>query len=107
VGPVLGSPEVLETRIRKGPVQTVREYRPTLIKGVVSTERSRPTEETSPESIHGVVLYVRQDVGVDAQGHVDTGVTEDLLQHFLRVLPALQPEGREGVAQGVEGDLFR
>jgi hypothetical protein len=106
VGPVLGSPEVLETRIRKGPVQTVREYRPTLIKGVVSTERSRPTEETSPESIHGVVLYVRQDVGVDVQGHVDTGVTEDLLQHF-RVLPALQPEGREGVAQGVEGDLFR
>lgn len=58
MGPVLGSPDVLETRIRKGPVQTVREYRPTLIKGVVSTLRSRPTEEASPETIHGVVQYV-------------------------------------------------
>ena len=73
MGPVLGSPEVLETRIRMGPVQTVREYRPTLIKGVVSTDRSRPTEETSPKTIHGVVLYVGQDVGVDVQGHVDAG----------------------------------
>ena len=73
MGPVLGSPEVLEIRIRKGPVQTVREYRPTLITGVVSIVRSRPTEETSPETIHGVVLYVGQDVGVDVQGHVDAG----------------------------------
>src|SRR5215207_1593387 len=73
--------------------------------GVGSAERSGPAEKTSAESTHSVVLYVRQDVRVDVEGHVDAGVTEDLLQH-LRVLPAFQPEGRKGVAQGIEGGLL-
>jgi hypothetical protein len=44
-------------------------------------------------------------VGVDVQGHVDAGVTEDLLED-LHCLVGFHPQRGEGVSQGVKPRPF-
>jgi hypothetical protein len=58
------------------------------------------------ETSHGVFLYVGQHVGVDVHGDVYARVAEDLLED-LDGFSGLEPEGGEGVAQGVEGRICR
>jgi hypothetical protein len=73
VGTALGQSGFSKPYSCRRPVETVREHRTTPILDDASTAESRPTEQTSPESIHGVVVYVGQYVGVDVQGNVDAG----------------------------------
>jgi hypothetical protein len=50
---------VLETLRAWQPVEILGS-RTTLVIGIVSTDRLGPAEEASPETIHSVMLYVRQ-----------------------------------------------
>jgi hypothetical protein len=68
--------------------------------------RGAHTPQPFAKAAHRLLLDMWEYMGVDVHRYVDARVPENLLQDLHELL-TLEPEGREGVPQGIECGVFR